>query len=127
MSDYDLHALNLPKLAGRTLAAFAGALANPVTRAALMPNLLKQGGFDRFHALRLEEPPTFYPLVAAAAPATEPLAPAAVTEALGPYTAGAVFTTARDVAPVSYTHLDVYKRQDWSSWACGTKHPRRCA
>ncbi|WP_423225839.1 amidase [Candidatus Amarolinea aalborgensis] len=98
MSDYDLHALNLPKLAGRSLTAFAGALANPVSRAALMPNLLKQGGFDRFRALRLEEPPTFYPLTPAAAPAAEPLAPAAVEEALGPYTAGAVFTTARDFA-----------------------------
>ena len=98
MNEYDLHALNLPKLTGATLRAFAGALANPVSRAALMPNLLKQGGFDRFHTLNLEEAPTFYPLARAETPATAPLTPAAVEEALGPYTPGAVFITARDVA-----------------------------
>ena len=98
MSEYDLHSLSLPQLSGRALNAFAGALMNPVARAALMPNLLKQGGFSRFHALNLAEPPTFYPLAPASDAAAAPLTPAAVEEALGPSSPGAAFTTARDFA-----------------------------
>jgi len=69
MPEYDLKSLALPKLSGAGLCAFAGALANPITRPLLMPSLLKQGGFARFRALRLDEPPTFLPLAGVAAPA----------------------------------------------------------
>ena len=68
MSDYDLRSLSLPKLSGATLRAFAGALANPITRPLLMPSLLKQGGFARFRAMRLDEPPTFLPLARETSP-----------------------------------------------------------
>ena len=42
MSDYNLRSLSLPKLSGASLRAFAGALANPITRPLLMPSLLTQ-------------------------------------------------------------------------------------
>ncbi len=61
MAPYDLRSLSLPKLTGAALTAFAAALDNPLTRPLLMPSLLKQGGFDRFHALRLDEPPATAP------------------------------------------------------------------
>jgi len=69
MSDYNLRSLSLPKLSGVTLRAFAGALANPITRPLLMPSLLKRGGFARFRAMRLDEPPTFLPLAGVTSPA----------------------------------------------------------
>ncbi len=99
MPDYDLRSLDLPKLTGTALRAFAAALANPVTRSLLIPNLLKQGGFDRFRTLRLDEPPTFLPLRRATQPATTPLTPAEVVTALGPGAAGASpFATIREYA-----------------------------
>lgn len=98
MAAYDLRPLNLPKLTGTTLRAFAGALANPVTRNLLTPSLLKQGGFDRFRTLRLDEPPTYYPLRRAAAPAAAPMPVAELAAALGTYARGAVFSTVRDYA-----------------------------
>ena len=67
MPEYDLKSLALPRLSGVGLRAFAAALANPITRPLLMPSLLKQGGFARFRALRLDEPPTFLLLAGAAA------------------------------------------------------------
>jgi Asp-tRNA(Asn)/Glu-tRNA(Gln) amidotransferase A subunit family amidase len=114
MSEYDLRSLDLPRLTGATLRAFAGALANPLTRALLIPSLLKQGGFDRFAALRLDEPPTFYPLVRGAAageshrvPGTpaRPAEPGRACEGPGtsesyhvPGTSAAIFKTVRDYA-----------------------------
>jgi Asp-tRNA(Asn)/Glu-tRNA(Gln) amidotransferase A subunit family amidase len=98
MNDYDLRSLDLPKLSGTLLRAFAGALANPATRPALMPNLLKQGGVNRFRALRLQEPPTFYPLASVHTQSPSSLTPTQVEETLGPFAQGAVFATARDFA-----------------------------
>ena len=98
MPDYDLRSLDLPKLTGTALRAFAAALDSPLTRPILIPTLLKQGGFDRFKAARLEEPPTFYPLVHAAVPAAAPLPPAELEPALGSHVPGVVFRTVRDYA-----------------------------
>jgi len=98
MSEYDLKSLSLPKLSGATLRAFAGALANPVTRGLLIPNLLHQGGFDRFRAARADEPPTFYPLVKAATPAVAPMPADELESALPPYEPGTAFKTVRDYA-----------------------------
>jgi len=61
LNGYNLRSLSLPKLSGASLRAFAGALANPITRPLLMPGLLKVGGFARFRALRLDEPPLSRP------------------------------------------------------------------
>ena len=98
MPEYDLKSLALPKLSGAGLRAFAGALANPITRPLLMPSLLKQGGFARFRALRLDEPPTFLPLAGAAAPAAGPMPAAELEAALPPYAPGVPFKTVRDYA-----------------------------
>jgi Asp-tRNA(Asn)/Glu-tRNA(Gln) amidotransferase A subunit family amidase len=98
MPEYDLHSLDLPKLTGTGLRAFAAALDSALTRPLLIPSLLKQGGFDRFKATRLDEPPTFYPLRRAAEPATAPLSPADLEPALGPHVPGAAFSTIRDYA-----------------------------
>jgi len=98
MAEYDLRSLDLPKLTGAALRAFAGALANPLTRPLLIPSLLKQGGFDRFSALRLAEPPTFQPLVPAAEPAAAPMPVAELESHLGPYVPGTAFKTVRDYA-----------------------------
>lgn len=98
MNDYDLRSLDLPKLTGALLRTFAAALANPATRPALMPNLLKQGGVNHFRALRLQEPPTFIPLASVDAPSPSSLTPAQVEETLRPFAQGAVFATARDFA-----------------------------
>ena len=98
MADYDLRSLELPKLSGTALRAFAGAVANPLTRPILMPNLMKQGGFDRFRALRLDEPPTFLPLARVPEPALAPMPIEELTAALGPHVPGAAFVTVRDYA-----------------------------
>lgn len=98
MAPYDLRSLALPKLTGAALAAFAAALDSPLTRPLLIPSVLKQGGFDRFRALRLDEPPTFLPLAPAAEPATGPLSLAAVEAALGAHPPQGVFATARAYA-----------------------------
>lgn len=98
MTSYDLHSLTLPKLTGAALAAFAAALDNSVTRPLMMPSLLKRGGFDRFNALRLDEPPTFLPLAHAAEPATEPMSLRQLVAALGDPSSGGVFATARAYA-----------------------------
>ncbi len=95
---YDLRSLSLPKLTGAALTVFASALDSPLTRPLLMPSLLKQGGFDRFHALHLEEPPTFLPLAPAAEPATGPLSPAEIEAALGGQPADGVFASVRAYA-----------------------------
>jgi hypothetical protein len=68
MADYDLRSLDLPKVTGRALRLFAGAVSNPATRNAFLPALLKQGGFAVLRALHPEEPPTFYPLGIAGLP-----------------------------------------------------------
>ncbi|MBM4459608.1 MAG: amidase, partial [Chloroflexi bacterium] len=97
MSDYDLRSLALPKLTGVALRAFAASLGNPLGRAILLPSLLKQGGFDRFRALRLDEPPIFYPHTPGIA-AGGPLPLAGLEAALGPRAPAGPFKTARDYA-----------------------------
>lgn len=65
---YDLKSLRLPKLRGRALKAFASALENPVTRAALSPKLRKDAGVDRLRTLRPTAAPSGAPLVPAFPP-----------------------------------------------------------
>ncbi|MGQ9683852.1 MAG: amidase [Anaerolineae bacterium] len=98
MSTYDLRSLSLPSLSGLPLRLFASALGNRVSRGLLLPGLLAQGGFGAFHRERPTEPPTFYPLQPAVSPAEGPLSFDACEAALGPYTPGAAFATARDYA-----------------------------
>jgi hypothetical protein len=64
MTVYDLKSVKLPRLTGRGLRLFASALANPVTRAALINRLLQDGGILKLREMRLEEVPTMKPLVA---------------------------------------------------------------
>ena len=71
MPEYVLKSLTLPKLSGAGRRAFRGALANPITRPLLMPSLLKQGGFARFRALRLDGA-IFLPLARAAGRGGQP-------------------------------------------------------
>ena len=68
MTKYDLESVALPRLSGRALQAFAAAMANPAGRGLLLGRLLAQGGITRLRQLRLDEPPTFYPLLPAEAP-----------------------------------------------------------
>jgi Asp-tRNA(Asn)/Glu-tRNA(Gln) amidotransferase A subunit family amidase len=98
MSGYDLESLQLPKLTGASLRLFAAALDNPVTRAALLPSLLQQGGVTRLRALRLSEDPTLYPYGPAAERASGPLSPAEVEATLGPRSRRSVFAAACDYA-----------------------------
>lgn len=69
MSVYDLSSVQLPRLTGRGLRAFAGALENSVTNGLLVGRLLRDGGVLKLRETRLEEPPTNLPLALAAAAA----------------------------------------------------------
>jgi Asp-tRNA(Asn)/Glu-tRNA(Gln) amidotransferase A subunit family amidase len=62
MSVYNLKSLNLPKLTGGALKAFAAAVENPVTRPLLLPSLLENGNIPLLNHLTLQESPTLYPL-----------------------------------------------------------------
>ncbi|MDR3573065.1 MAG: amidase [Anaerolineaceae bacterium] len=62
MSAYDLESIQLPKLNGMMLKLFSSALSNPITRAALIGPLLKNGGITKLRTLRPTEAPTLYPL-----------------------------------------------------------------
>jgi len=74
MADYELKSLNLPKLTGTALKAFAAAVENSLTRSLLLPGLLENGGIPKLRRITLDEPPTFIPLVQADAPADPPVA-----------------------------------------------------
>lgn len=63
MAAYDLKSLNLPKLYGSMLKAFAGAAGNPVTGPLLLGSLLENGGIPKLRALKFTEEPTNFPLV----------------------------------------------------------------
>lgn len=63
MAAYDLKSLNLPKLYGGLLRAFAGAAGNPVTGPLLLGSLLENGGIPKLRALKFTEEPTNFPLV----------------------------------------------------------------
>ncbi|MCA9999120.1 MAG: hypothetical protein KDE56_25325, partial [Anaerolineales bacterium] len=69
MSVYDLTSVQLPRLTGRGLRAFAGALENSVTNGLLVGRLLRDGGVLKLRDVRLDEPPTNFPLALAEAEA----------------------------------------------------------
>jgi Asp-tRNA(Asn)/Glu-tRNA(Gln) amidotransferase A subunit family amidase len=61
--DYDLKSLNLPKLYGKMLSIFAGAVSNPITRPLLIGSLLENGGIPKLRKIHFTEEPTYFPLV----------------------------------------------------------------
>lgn len=63
MSTYNLKSLKLPVLTGSGLKVFAALVENPITRMVLIGNLLTNGGIPKLREVRLNEAPTFYPLV----------------------------------------------------------------
>ena len=98
MSTYDLESLDLPKLSGFTLRLFTALLDWPLTRALLLPSLLKSGGIYRLRQIRLSEDPTLYPFAPAERRATGPLPTAEVEASLGKPGRATSFTTVRDYA-----------------------------
>ncbi len=62
MPKYELESLKLPKLIGWPLILFTRALENSITRALLLPGLLKQVGLPKLRQARIDEPPTMRPL-----------------------------------------------------------------
>lgn len=62
MSVYDLESIKLPKLTGFSLKIFTALVENPITRNALLPELLKNGGIPYLRQLTPTEPPTYYPI-----------------------------------------------------------------
>ncbi len=74
MAEYELKSLDLPKLTGAALKAFTAAVENPLTRPLLLPGLLENGGIPKLRRITVDEPPTFYPLVAGEGPAEPPVA-----------------------------------------------------
>lgn len=84
MPGYDLKSLQLPKLSGLGLRLFAAALENPLTRRALLPGLLRQGGVSQLRELRLSEDPTFFPYAPTAERARGALSAAEVETVLAP-------------------------------------------
>lgn len=61
--DYDLKSLNLPKLYGKMLSIFAGAVSNPITRPLFISSLLENGGIPKLRKIHFTEEPTYFPLV----------------------------------------------------------------
>ncbi len=70
---YDLKSVKLPRLVGAPLRAFVAAIENPLTRGAIIPNLLHSGGITQLRQLALDDPPTFLPLWDAHARDASPL------------------------------------------------------
>jgi len=98
MSQYDLKAVNLPRLAGAGLRAFTELVENPVTASLLMGNLLESGGITKLRRMTLDESPTFTPLVESTETGSAP-APDLDSIARAPATAnGFRFATVRDYA-----------------------------
>lgn len=97
MAEYDLETLRLPKLSGVGLRLFAAAVDNPVTRAMLLPRLLRDGGVDRLRRLPFAETPIFFPPAYEGKPAKA--APAAPPEGFGQIKLPALpFARVRDYA-----------------------------
>jgi Asp-tRNA(Asn)/Glu-tRNA(Gln) amidotransferase A subunit family amidase len=82
MATYDLESLKLPKLSGRSLELFAFLLDHRLTRALLLPGLLKQGGIPRLRKLELHRDPVLYPFAPVDKPATAGLSAAEVDAAV---------------------------------------------
>jgi Asp-tRNA(Asn)/Glu-tRNA(Gln) amidotransferase A subunit family amidase len=66
---YDLKSVRLPRLTGAKLSFAANAVENAALKAALMPSMLKTGGFDVFRSLAPEESLTVFPILFAGQPA----------------------------------------------------------
>jgi len=82
---YNLTSLNLPKINGRPLRLFAGAVDGPL-RGPVVNQLLKQGGVTGLRAKLYPDPPTFYPLALAEAEANRDAPPVnweAIQDAVG--------------------------------------------
>ncbi len=62
---YDLQKLNLPRLTGAALQAFAAAVESQAIRPFLLNSLLENGGVMKLRRMTVEEPPTFLPLAGA--------------------------------------------------------------
>ena len=74
-TQYDLHPVHLPRLAGTPLKLFVQALENPISRGPLIQNLLNTGGITAFRQRTFDEPPTpmpFWPQSHAPAPGPSP-------------------------------------------------------
>ena len=71
---YNLTSLNLPKINGRPLRLFAGAVDSPL-RSPVVNQLLKQGGVTSLREKFFPDPPTFYPLALAEAAANRDAPP----------------------------------------------------
>ncbi len=62
MTPYDLKSLNLPKLYGGMLSAFAAITGNSLTRPLVIGSLLENGGIPKLRKLQFDEEPTFFPM-----------------------------------------------------------------
>ncbi len=98
---YDLKSVKAPRLAGYPLRVVARMLENPASRPALLPQLLREAGIERFRGKDCPAPPTLYPewppgkrMRKGDADATL----AAVDEAAYPETPGFRFATSADYA-----------------------------
>ncbi len=93
MSRYNLKSLQLPKLTGFGLSAFAQTAENRAGRALLINSLLENGGIPYLRRVVLHETPTFYPLksspAAGAAAPVEAVEPGALPEGFPYVTVGA--------------------------------------
>lgn len=102
MTKYELQSLDLPKLTGRPLQAFAAAMDNTTMRAMLLGRLLEQGGIPKLRDRKLDEAPTLYPSLTTPPAAERPLLTSmellAQSAADLPARAGAVFATTADYA-----------------------------
>ena len=96
MTTYDLKSVKLPRLTGTGLRLFAGALANPVTRGALINRLLQDGGILRLREMQLSEVPTMKPLVVGKT--AESPQPINLDDIANHTTQDTPFTTVRDYA-----------------------------
>jgi Asp-tRNA(Asn)/Glu-tRNA(Gln) amidotransferase A subunit family amidase len=59
---YDLASVRLPRLTGRALSLFAGALDSPASRSLLLARLLRDAGVEAFRRKTIDDPPTFAPI-----------------------------------------------------------------
>ncbi|HKZ69221.1 MAG TPA: amidase [Anaerolineales bacterium] len=97
---YELKSVNLPRLTGAGLKIFTALVENPATAALLMGNLMETGGINKFRKLKVNEPPTVYPLVQSDSRGTAtPLDLEAIAQTDSPTrSAGFRFATVNDYA-----------------------------
>lgn len=84
MTRYDLTSVDLPRLQGAALRAFAQLVETPAVGAAILTKLLKDGGFDALARAELAEAPRPNPLVPARIPDPEREDPAPDLSAIRP-------------------------------------------